>query len=121
MNIDDHEIPAGTMVGASPYAIYHNEGYFDSPWVYKPERWLVSPNSKATKDSVHATQLAFCPFCIGPRGRFAKSMAYMELMTTLAGTVLLFDMELASKLGEGSPDMGFGRDRETDFSCVTTL
>lgn len=117
INIDGHDIAPGTTVGVAAYAIHHNEKYFPSPYAYKPERWLVPVDSKATKESVEVAQSAFCPFSLGTRGCIGKNMAYMELMTTMARAVFLFEMKLASTLGEGSPDLGQGRQRRNEFQA----
>jgi hypothetical protein len=43
-------------------------------------------------------------------------MAYMELTTTVARTVWLFDMKLAGWLGEGLPDaVEWGRSRSGEY------
>jgi cytochrome P450 len=112
--IDGHYIPAGAVVGCSAYAIHHNASYFPSPFSYQPERWLSSKN--ATKKSIELAQSAFCPFSLGPRGCIGRNMAYIELMTTVARTVWLFDMKLAGWLGEGLLDATErGRDRKGEY------
>lgn len=111
--VDGHYIPAGTIVGCSAYAIHHNDAYFPSPFSYQPERWL---SDSSTKESIGLAQSAFCPFSLGPRGCIGRNMAYMELMTTLARTVWLFNMKLAGWLGEGLPDaMEWGRERPGEY------
>lgn len=112
--IDGHYIPAGAVVGCSAYAIHHNASYFPSPFSYQPERWLSSKNT--TKESIELAQSVFCPFSLGPRGCIGRSMAYIELMTTVARTVWLFDMKLAGWLGEEPPDATeWGRDRKGEY------
>jgi len=112
--VDGHYIPAGMVVGCSAYAIHHNASYFPSPFSYQPERWLPSENFN--KESIELAQSAFCPFSLGPRGCIGRNMAYMELMTTVARTVWLFDIKLAGLLGEGLPDaIEWGRDRKGEY------
>jgi cytochrome P450 len=113
--IDGHHVPAGAVVGCSAYSIHHNAAYFPSPFSYQPERWLSSEGT-ATKESIELAQSAFCPFSLGPRGCIGRNMAYMELLTTVARTVWLFDMKLAGRLGEGLPDgTEWGRDRKGEY------
>jgi cytochrome P450 len=111
--IDGHYIPAGMAVGCSAYAVHHNAVYFPNPFSYQPGRWLPSTS---TKESIQLAQSAFCPFSLGPRGCIGQNMAYMELMTTVARTVWLFDMKLAGSLGEGLPDAAeWGRERPGEY------
>jgi hypothetical protein len=50
-------------------------------------------------------------------------MAYMEMSMTVARVVYLFDMRLApgSHIGEGSPDLEFGRHRPMEFQLKDTF
>lgn len=122
IDIDGHHIPAGIVVGTPHYAIHHNAKYFPQPFEYRPERWIInSPN--VTEQDVDLARSAFCPFSIGPRGCIGKGMAYMELRTTLAMTLFMYDMRLApgSRLGEGRPDWEWGRQRVGEFQLKDTF
>ena len=50
-------------------------------------------------------------------------MAYVEMTTTLARAVYMYDMRLApgSHEGEGNPDLEFGRHRPTEFQLKDTF
>lgn len=50
-------------------------------------------------------------------------MAYMELRTTLARTLFLYDMRLApgTTLGEGGPDLERGRQRAGEYQLKDTF
>lgn len=50
-------------------------------------------------------------------------MAYMELRATIARTVFLYDMRLASgsNLGEGRPDLEWGRQRVGEYQLKDTF
>ena len=50
-------------------------------------------------------------------------MAYVELTITLARAVYLFDMRLApgSHIGEGSPDLEYGRHRPMELQLKDTF
>ena len=50
-------------------------------------------------------------------------MAYVEMSTALARVVYLYDMRLApgSHMGEGSPDLEFGRHRPMEFQLKDTF
>ncbi|KAI6760319.1 hypothetical protein HG530_009179 [Fusarium avenaceum] len=55
--------PPGTVISAQPYTIHRNEGVFEDPDEFKPERWLNMPSNK--KDRMYR---AFIPFSAGQRG-----------------------------------------------------
>ena len=50
-------------------------------------------------------------------------MAYVEMSIALARVVYLYDMRLApgSHIGEGSPDLEFGRHRPMEFQLKDTF
>ncbi|KAG6110715.1 hypothetical protein E4U31_005416 [Claviceps sp. LM219 group G6] len=131
MTVDgEHVLPQGTVVGTPHYTIHHNEDYFPEPYSYVPERWLrgeVNPMSGkiTTDDDVVLAQSAFCPFSVGPRGCIGKGLAYVEMTTTLARTIFLYDMRRASggvvDPAEGSPHFEWGRHRETEFQLIDTF
>lgn len=123
LEIDGKHFAEGTVVGVPHYAIHHNPDYYPQPFSFKPERWIADSEPSVSAQSVGTAQSAFCPFSIGPRGCIGKGMAYAELTTTLARTVYLYDMRLAPKthLGEGSPDLEFGRHRPMEFQLKDTF
>jgi len=45
--IDGFQIPAGTVVGMSPYTLHRNPDIFPGPLVFNPERWLGDPKEVA--------------------------------------------------------------------------
>lgn len=135
MEIDGHEIPAGTIVGVPHYALHHNPDYFQRPFDFQPERWLPGSGPSSTAQSVAVAQSAFCPFSIGPRGCIGKGesfnlsrqiydeadgllgMAYAELTTALARVVFMYDMRLApgTTLGESSRGAGTEHTQQAEF------
>lgn len=123
MEVEGKFIPEGTIVGVPHYAIHHNPVYFPEPFQYKPERWIVGSEPGITAETVATSQSAFCPFSIGPRGCIGKGMAYVELTTALARAVYMYDMRLApgSHVGEGSPDLEYGRRRPMEFQLQDTF
>lgn len=129
MTIDGETIPAGTVVGTPHYALHHNEDYFPSAYEYVPERWLVGASNPLTgrgtsEDEVALAQSAFCPFSIGPRGCIGKGLAYVEMTSTLARTIYLYDMRKAIGVedpGEGKASNEWGRHRPSEFQLVDTF
>ncbi|KAH7134111.1 cytochrome P450 monooxygenase [Dactylonectria macrodidyma] len=89
-----HHFPENTIIGTPIYTMHHNAAYFPDPYIYKPERWVVSPEKGWTEELVGSAEAAFCGFSIGPRSCVGKNMAWMELMVTFARTLYLYDMRL---------------------------
>lgn len=44
--VDGYAIPAGTVVGMSPYSLHRNENVFEEPLKWNPDRWLVEDLEK---------------------------------------------------------------------------
>ena len=117
IDIDGLHLPEGVVVGTPHYSLHHNPDYFPSPFEFNPERWIPDSSPRVTKSSVTLAQSAFCPFSIGPRGCIGKGLAYVELMTSLARTVYLYEMRLArgTTLGEGNAELEDGRRRKGEY------
>jgi len=117
LDVDGMHIPAGVVVGTPHYAIHHNPDYFPEPFSFVPERWIPNASPLVTKESVALAQSAFCPFSIGPRGCIGKGVAYVELMTSLARVVYLYEMRAVEgiTIGEGNSDAEWGRRRRDEY------
>lgn len=137
-------VPAGTVVGVSHYAIHHNADYFDEPFRYLPERWIVGakvePASSSWSSSsswgdgaavevseadVARAQAAFCPFSVGPRGCIGKGLAYVEMTITLARLLWLYDVRRAVGVVDpaegGKKGAEWGRDRADEMQLMDTF
>lgn len=115
--VDGEFIPAGIDVGTSIYSIHHNPAYYPEPFLYSPERWLVS-EGVSTGESVERAHSAFSPFSVGPRSCIGKGMALIELMLTMAMVCWHFDFKLAEGDTSGGKEFGgegFGRHRPNEF------
>ncbi|KYK54842.1 Cytochrome P450 family protein [Drechmeria coniospora] len=129
MTIDGQALPPGTVVGTPHYTIHHNETYYPMAYSYTPERWLngaVDPRTgrPTTEDDVTRAHSAFCPFSIGARGCIGKGLAYVEMTTTLARTLYLYDIRKAVGVAdpaEGRPELEWGRHREGELQLVDTF
>ena len=95
--------PAGVELTVPIYALHHNEAYYPEPHNHRPERWLPEV---VGKEAVETCWSAFTPFSYGSRACVGKRLAYMELWTTIARAVWMFDMEYR---GGGRED-AFGGD-----------
>ncbi|TQS31576.1 hypothetical protein Golomagni_08138, partial [Golovinomyces magnicellulatus] len=126
ITIEGETLPAGTVVGTPHYTVQHNEAYYPKPYTYVPERWLVGSKNpltgtETTQEEVSLASSAFCPFSIGPRGCIGKGLAYVEMTTTLARTLFLYDIRkavAAADPSEGHPSLEWGRHRPEEFQLV---
>ncbi|KAI1803057.1 cytochrome P450 [Daldinia bambusicola] len=126
--VDGEYIPEGMVIGTPHYTIHHNPAYYPRPFSYVPERWIEGSHktfgepseSNVTEQDVSLAQSAFCPFSIGPRGCIGKGLAYIEMMTTLARTLYLYDLRKSAGFdpGEGNPDLEWGRRRVDEFQLI---
>lgn len=124
ITIDGEFVPEGVVVGTPHYTIHHNSSYYPQPFTYAPERWITGAEATSkmsggpiTDRDVALAQSAFCPFSIGPRGCIGKGLAYIELMTTLARVLFLYDLRKAAgpDPAEGSPSLEWGRQRVDEY------
>ncbi|KAI1821180.1 isotrichodermin C-15 hydroxylase [Xylaria intraflava] len=125
--IDGEFVPEGVVVGTPHYTIHHNPSYYPQPFAYVPERWIAgtsAPSKKAdrtvTEYDVELAQSAFCPFSIGPRGCIGKGLAYIELMTTIARVLFLYDLRKTATFdpAEGRTDLEWGRHRAEEYQLI---
>ncbi|KAL3952158.1 cytochrome P450-like protein [Purpureocillium lilacinum] len=129
ITIEGQTLPPGTVVGTPHYTIHHNDDYYPTPYSYVPERWMAGEANPVTgrattEDEVARAQSAFCPFSVGPRGCIGKGLAYVEMTTTLARTLYMYDLRKAVGVvdpGEGRPDLEWGRHRVEEFQLVDTF
>ncbi|KAI8962810.1 cytochrome P450 [Daldinia sp. FL1419] len=128
IKIDGEYIPEGIVVGTPHYTIHHNPAYYPRPFSYVPERWIEGSHktfgetseNDVTEQDVSLAQSAFCPFSIGPRGCIGKGLAYIEMMTTLARTLYMYDLRKSAGFdpAEGNPDLEWGRRRVDEFQLI---
>ncbi|MFJ9553258.1 cytochrome P450 [Nocardiopsis sp. NPDC101807] len=65
-----HTLPAGTVLGLSPWVTHRDERWFPRAGEFRPERWLAGGPSH---------RYAYFPFGAGPRGCIGASMALREV------------------------------------------
>jgi cytochrome P450 len=121
--IDGHFIPEGYTVGTGLYSLHHNAAYFHNPHEFIPERWLNSDESDTTGSNTKKS--AFNPFSSGPRSCIGESLAYLELLLTIASLLLVYDFrtperaydELRADLGTQKP----GRGNSEEFQLIDRI
>jgi cytochrome P450 len=116
MTIDGHFIPEGITVGTPLYVVHHDPNIFPDPWSFRPERWIASPSTGNTSESVSAAKAACGPFLVGPMNCIGKNMSYIALKLALAHILFCNDVRIGGKLtGGGAKDKAVGRQREGEY------
>jgi cytochrome P450 len=111
----------GTDLGASHYAMHHNEELYPESFAYRPQRWIIGDSVDGhvtSAEDVARAESGFCPFSVGQRGCVGKALAMKELMVTVGRLVWLYDMRLApgqEHVGGGVSGSGLGRERVDEF------
>ncbi|KAL2435302.1 hypothetical protein ABEF95_015292 [Exophiala dermatitidis] len=87
--VDGYHIPAGTVVGISPYTLHRDPKVFPSPLSFQPERWLIHDDATGATTLVPESDLRhryFWAFSSGARMCIGMHLAFAE-MTTLVTAV----------------------------------
>lgn len=79
-----YQIPAGTIVITSPYALHRDPAVWANPLVFQPERFLGDAPDRSV----------YLPFGAGPRLCIGREMARYEAPLIVASMVREFDIEV---------------------------
>ncbi|MCM3761955.1 cytochrome P450 [Alkalihalobacillus oceani] len=90
VTLGGYEIPAGSEVMISQWAMHRNLRYFNDPLTFSPERWDNIDNKPS--------KYVYFPFGGGPRICIGERFAMMEAMLLLATIVREFRFELVDQL-----------------------
>lgn len=77
IQLGDYDIPAGSIVLASPWVTHRDRRFFADPHKFIPERWTESNRDRLP-------HFAYFPFGGGPRTCIGEGFAWMELTLILA-------------------------------------
>lgn len=117
LQIDGEFFPEGTCVGTTGWSdAYNDENYSDSH-TYRPERWILDEENGVTAESVAYAKSCCHPFSAGTGNCVGQNLAILEMLLVIARTLYRFDVRLApdSTLGEGAPELGWGRRNKNQF------
>jgi cytochrome P450 len=111
LEVDGSFVPEGVQVGVPLWPLQHKQEYFGDPFFFRPERWIVDEAAGVTPDDVALAQSAFFPFSSGSYNCVGQRLAIIELLIIMARMLYLMDFRLqpGDRLGEGSPELGWGR------------
>lgn len=116
LDIDGNFIPEGITVGTPLYVLHHDPAVFPDPWLFRPDRWIVSPSDESTSEMVAKAKVACSPFLIGPMNCIGKNMAYIALKMALAYVLFSFDLRISGELtGGGGKEQEEGRQRSGEY------
>ncbi|MCJ1438934.1 hypothetical protein MMC27_008324 [Xylographa pallens] len=120
MTIDNEFVPEGIEVGCAGWSTGRNEETYGDPHTYRPERWIVDEAAGNSAEEVARIRSCFHPFSAGPGSCVGKNLAILELMTTIGRTLHRMDVRQApgQSLGEGSPQLGWGRRNRRHFQMI---
>lgn len=80
--IDGYRIPAGTVVGMSPYCLHRDGNVYPEPLKFAPERWLTADG--LLLDESDARNKYFWAFSSGARMCIGMHLANAEMLTLVA-------------------------------------
>jgi cytochrome P450 len=87
MNIGGYDVPKGSLIFFSQYAMHRHPKYYAEPDAFMPERWTVEFEKQLPK-------YAYFPFGGGPRVCIGQQFAMMEARLILASIAQRWTMEI---------------------------
>jgi cytochrome P450 len=97
--IDGYTIPAGTVVGMSPYCLHRDENVYPEPLKFAPERWVAEDGNLVTESD--ARNKHFWAFSSGARMCIGMHLANAEMLTLV--TAILRKYRTVARHPDTSP------------------
>ncbi|OCL13261.1 cytochrome P450, partial [Glonium stellatum] len=97
-NIDSFDIPAGVIVGMSPYSLHRTPEVFKDPLTFNPCRWLDSP-----EEDLNKMKKWWWAFSSGGRMCIGIHLAMAEMTTLTAAIYRTFRTTVAPGFEGASP------------------
>jgi len=94
------EIPAGSIVFISPYAIHRDPAHWDNPEAFDPDRF--APDIAARRH-----KFVYLPFVLGPRQCIGNHFALTEMLVTIPMALQRFRFALVPGMPIGARHMRF--------------
>jgi cytochrome P450 len=110
--------PAGTIVGTSEWANGRNGDIYGDPYVFRPERWVISDENPRTE--VNRIKNCLNPFSKGPANCIGQNLAMWELHLVIARTLWRLDIRAApgATLGGGQPSVGLEKGNPLQYQVA---
>ncbi|KAL1866131.1 hypothetical protein VTK73DRAFT_4876 [Phialemonium thermophilum] len=102
-------LPKGSTVLQNTWAIHHNEAYYESPEVFDPGRYLITPSGmrpEVVKEHPEDLGRQAWIFGVGRRGCPGEQFGQQAISITVAKLLWAFDIEAAGPL-DTSIETGF--------------
>ena len=117
LQLEGDFLPEGVTVGAAHWPSGHSEANFADPSIFRPERWIVDDNAGNTAANVALARSSFHPFSAGPANCVGQNLAMLEMTLVIAKTLFRMDVRKVdgNSVGEGSPELGWGRHDKNVF------
>jgi cytochrome P450 len=97
-SVGGHQVPAGTTVVMSPWAMHRDPRFYEDPDEFKPERWQSGLAARLPK-------FAFFPFSSGPRRCVGSAYATMEATVTVATILPRFEFSSSGETVVPAPSI----------------
>ncbi|EXJ67488.1 uncharacterized protein A1O5_09501 [Cladophialophora psammophila CBS 110553] len=97
VNIGDHVLPPGTLVGMQNYVHHRDAELFHRPDEFLPERWLEE-NGNALR--IRDMESALTPFSLGPRNCIGQNLAKAELYLAVSNIFGKLRLQLNADMTE---------------------
>jgi len=88
VNFGGYNIPVGSQVCYTTYALHHSDKYWKNPEKFDPDRWLPE-NAES-----NSNYIGFIPFMLGSRNCIGQHVALMELNCFLVDLFSRYSVEL---------------------------
>lgn len=121
-NIAGEQIPGGTVVGVSSWAIHRNKEVFgEDAQTFRPERWL-----EASEEQVRLMEKSMLHFGAGNHLCLGKNISAREMYKLVPSLMRTFKVSLAVVvLLKFFANVGYGQmelvNPEKDWTIITTL
>ncbi|PHU15913.1 hypothetical protein BC332_17118 [Capsicum chinense] len=122
-NVEDYQIPSGSLVFVNMWSIGRNPKYWENPMEFRPERFLEPREGGPIFAKGHCFELL--PFGTGRRGCPGMPLAMRELHVVLSTVIQCFEWKAVDSNGEimrNGVDMterpGLTAPRIHDMTCL---
>ncbi|KAK1590718.1 cytochrome P450 [Colletotrichum navitas] len=111
--------PEGINIGVPVFSIHHDEEYFQEPFSFQPERWIVgerlSDGTLITPELLKHSSSAFMAFSSGNRGCIGKPLAYLQMSILFATLTFKYDIRLCQNAWVNGTYSGQGPDPSKEY------
>lgn len=102
--------------------VHHDPKFWPDPWVWRPERWIITNNGLGSEDLYQPPYGSFLPWAGGPRVCPGKKFSQVEFVAVIASLFQRHTALPVLKEGETMEEAQTGlREAVVDSECVMTL